>query len=100
MSQNQDYTTVVKNASSRIEEVVVGEEMLINMGPQHPSTHGVLRLLLELDGEIVVSCVPDIGYLHTGVETYNLYKVGPDRVELYHVHFDGMQEFILDLPWI
>jgi NADH-quinone oxidoreductase subunit D len=38
------------------------------MGPQHPSTHGVLRLMLELDGEEVVSCVPDIGYLHTGIE--------------------------------
>jgi NADH-quinone oxidoreductase subunit D len=45
-----------------------GETMLLNMGPQHPSTHGVLRLLLELDGENVVSCVPDIGYLHTGIE--------------------------------
>src|SRR5215217_6927358 len=40
----------------------------INMGPQHPSTHGVLRLELELDGEIVVSCKPIIGYLHTGTE--------------------------------
>ncbi|HET7088105.1 MAG TPA: NADH dehydrogenase (quinone) subunit D [Anaerolineae bacterium] len=45
-----------------------GETLLLNMGPQHPSTHGVLRLLLELDGERVVSCVPDIGYLHTGIE--------------------------------
>jgi NADH-quinone oxidoreductase subunit D len=45
-----------------------GETMLLNMGPQHPSTHGVLRLLLELDGEIVINCVPDIGFLHTGVE--------------------------------
>ena len=38
------------------------------MGPQHPSTHGVLRLELELDGEVVVSCKPIIGYLHTGIE--------------------------------
>jgi NADH-quinone oxidoreductase subunit D len=45
-----------------------GETILLNMGPQHPSTHGVLRLLLELDGEIVVNCIPDIGYLHTGIE--------------------------------
>ena len=45
-----------------------GETMLLNMGPQHPSTHGVLRLLLELDGEIVINCVPDIGFLHTGIE--------------------------------
>jgi len=44
------------------------ETMLVNMGPQHPSTHGVLRLLLELDGESVVSVRPIIGYLHTGIE--------------------------------
>ncbi len=42
--------------------------MILNMGPQHPSTHGVLRLVLEIDGENVVSCAPDIGYLHTGIE--------------------------------
>ena len=42
--------------------------MTLNMGPQHPSTHGVLRLVLDLDGEIVVRCVPHIGYLHTGIE--------------------------------
>ena len=42
--------------------------MVLNMGPQHPSTHGVLRLLLEIDGETVVKCAPDIGYLHTGIE--------------------------------
>jgi NADH-quinone oxidoreductase subunit D len=42
--------------------------MVLNMGPQHPSTHGVLRLLLEIDGEAVVRMVPDIGFLHTGIE--------------------------------
>jgi NADH-quinone oxidoreductase subunit D len=42
--------------------------MILNMGPQHPSTHGVLRLILEIDGENVVRMVPDIGYLHTGIE--------------------------------
>jgi NADH-quinone oxidoreductase subunit D len=47
---------------------LTGETMLLNMGPQHPSTHGVLRLLLELDGENVVSCIPHVGYLHTGIE--------------------------------
>jgi NADH-quinone oxidoreductase subunit D len=47
---------------------LTGETMLLNMGPQHPSTHGVLRLLLELDGETVVTCLPHIGYLHTGIE--------------------------------
>lgn len=44
------------------------ERMLINMGPQHPSTHGVLRLVLELDGEVVTKVMPAIGYLHTGME--------------------------------
>jgi NADH-quinone oxidoreductase subunit D len=42
--------------------------MILNMGPQHPSTHGVLRILLEIDGETVVRMMPDIGYLHTGIE--------------------------------
>ena len=42
--------------------------MTVNMGPQHPSTHGVLRLVLELDGEIIQSVIPTIGYLHTGIE--------------------------------
>ncbi|HUC30703.1 MAG TPA: NADH dehydrogenase (quinone) subunit D [Candidatus Acidoferrum sp.] len=42
--------------------------MILNMGPQHPSTHGVLRVLLEIDGESVVRLMPDIGYLHTGIE--------------------------------
>jgi NADH-quinone oxidoreductase subunit D len=42
--------------------------MVLNMGPQHPSTHGVLRVLLELDGENIVKAVPDLGYLHTGIE--------------------------------
>jgi NADH-quinone oxidoreductase subunit D len=44
------------------------ETMTVNMGPQHPSTHGVLRLVLELDGENIVSLSPTIGYLHTGIE--------------------------------
>src|ERR671938_1092737 len=44
------------------------EVMTVNMGPQHPSTHGVLRLVLELDGETVLSAQPTIGYLHTGIE--------------------------------
>ena len=50
------------------------ETMVINMGPQHPSTHGVLRLLLELDGESVLRCEPVIGYLHTGIEKNTEYR--------------------------
>ncbi|MHB8777899.1 MAG: NADH dehydrogenase (quinone) subunit D [Anaerolineales bacterium] len=69
------------------ERALTGETMLLNMGPQHPSTHGVLRLLLELDGEIIVNCIPDIGYLHTGIEknmeakTYLKAEVMTDRLD-------------------
>ena len=64
-----------------------GETMVLNLGPQHPSTHGVLRLILELDGEEVVRCVPDIGFLHTGIEknmeakTYVKALVMTDRMD-------------------
>ena len=69
------------------ERALRGETMLLNMGPQHPSTHGVLRLLLELDGETVVNCIPDIGFLHTGIEknmeakTYQKAEVMTDRLD-------------------
>lgn len=72
------------------DRALAGETMLLNMGPQHPSTHGVLRLLLELDGEIVLNCVPDIGFLHTGVEksmeakTYQKAEVMTDRLDYLH----------------
>ena len=49
-------------------EGIRSQEMLLNMGPQHPSTHGVLRLVLKLEGETVVDCTPVIGYLHRGIE--------------------------------
>src|SRR5688572_21072925 len=51
-----------------------GEHMLINIGPQHPATHGVLRLVLELDGETVIRCVPHIGYLHSSFEKLGEYR--------------------------
>jgi len=69
------------------ERALSGETMLLNMGPQHPSTHGVLRLLLELDGETVINAIPDIGYLHTGIEknmeakTYLKAEVMTDRLD-------------------
>jgi NADH-quinone oxidoreductase subunit D len=52
----------------RKEEGANDRTMILNMGPQHPSTHGVLRLVLEIDGETVLKIVPDIGFLHTGIE--------------------------------
>ena len=63
------------------------DTMTINMGPQHPSTHGVLRLILTIEGEIIVKAVPDIGFLHTGIEktaeskTYHQALVLTDRME-------------------
>ena len=69
------------------ERAWTGETMLLNMGPQHPSTHGVLRLLLELDGETIVNAIPDIGFLHTGVEknmeakTFMKAEVMTDRLD-------------------
>jgi NADH-quinone oxidoreductase subunit D len=51
-----------------------GEHMLINIGPQHPATHGVLRLVLELDGETVIKCIPHIGYLHSSFEKLGEYR--------------------------
>src|SRR5881409_4376614 len=53
---------------------LAGEHMLINIGPQHPATHGVLRLVVELDGETVVRCIPHIGYLHCGFEKMGEYR--------------------------
>ena len=59
----QDWDTLTAGLGEAAEERIV-----VNMGPQHPSTHGVLRLILELDGETVTECRLGIGYLHTGIE--------------------------------
>ncbi|HEX5836625.1 MAG TPA: NADH dehydrogenase (quinone) subunit D [Anaerolineales bacterium] len=86
MSQLEEVTIdLYKHLVS--ERALTGETMLLNMGPQHPSTHGVLRVLLELDGETIVSTIPDIGYLHTGIEknieakTYIKAAVMSDRLD-------------------
>jgi NADH-quinone oxidoreductase subunit D len=86
MAQLQEVTVdELKHLVS--DRAIEGETMLLNMGPQHPATHGVLRLLLELDGEIVVNCIPDIGFLHTGIEknmeakTYQKAEVMTDRLD-------------------
>ena len=63
------------------------EHQVLNMGPQHPSTHGVLRLVLELDGEIIVNCTPVVGYLHRAMEkiaesmTFNMFTPYTDRLD-------------------
>src|SRR4030081_3987098 len=59
----EDWDQVVAAAQEH-----VGERIVVNMGPQHPSTHGVLRLILEIEGETIISARCGIGYLHTGIE--------------------------------
>ena len=68
-----------------IEQDELEHDIVLNMGPQHPATHGVLRLLLRLDGETVVKCVPEVGYLHRGME-----KISENMVcmNLYHSQTD------------
>src|ERR1051326_7698738 len=74
LAVDEGGNVLTMEAAPGIEPDLSGEHMLINMGPQHPATHGVLRLVLELDGETVVRCIPHIGYLHCGFE-----KIGTDR---------------------
>jgi NADH-quinone oxidoreductase subunit D len=68
MPEMPEFVATATLITPRPEEGAKDHTMVLNMGPQHPSTHGVLRLVLEIDGETVVKVVPDIGYLHTGIE--------------------------------
>ncbi|WP_419941637.1 NADH dehydrogenase (quinone) subunit D [Candidatus Palauibacter sp.] len=87
-------------------DALEGAPILINMGPQHPATHGVLRLVLQLDGERVIRCVPHIGYLHTGFEKTCEYREWnqcvpyTDRMDylapmLYNIGYAGAVEALL-----
>src|SRR5712691_8284682 len=75
------------SAASEALEDIHGEKMVLNMGPSHPSTHGVLRIVLELDGEIITKATPEVGYLHRGDEkiaenmTYNQFVPYTDRLD-------------------
>src|SRR5258707_2835372 len=66
MATNQ--STSANPQVAEASEGIKSQEMLLNLGPQHPSTHGVLRLVLQLEGKTVVDCTPMIGYLHRGIE--------------------------------
>src|SRR3954468_5638638 len=74
------------NPGDELQEIG-GEKMVLNMGPSHPSTHGVLRIVLEMDGEIITKAVPDVGYLHRGDEkiaenmTYTQFIPYTDRLD-------------------
>src|SRR6478752_657976 len=77
----------VEAANSGLLEDLMGEKMVLNMGPSHPATHGVLRLILELDGEIITKAEPDVGFLHRGDEKiaenmhYNQFVPYTDRLD-------------------
>src|SRR3979409_1455495 len=71
---NDGGAAVALQPPPAMEPELEGDHMLINIGPQHPATHGVLRLVLELDGETVGRCIPHIGYLHCGFEKIGEYR--------------------------
>src|SRR5579864_3902986 len=88
--QSPDPVTRVVAEDAKIRhagEDDIGEKMVLNMGPSHPATHGVLRLVLEMDGEIITKATPDIGYLHRGDEKiaenmqYNQFVPYTDRLD-------------------
>jgi NADH-quinone oxidoreductase subunit D len=82
----------------RVTGEVRQETMIINLGPQHPSTHGVLRLLLELDGETVIRCKPIVGYLHTGIEKNTEYRTWVQGVA-YVTRADYLSPFFNELAY-
>src|SRR5215467_12924733 len=87
MQQQKIENTYTVEASQELDEERRNDTMTINMGPQHPSTHGVLRLVVTIEGETVIKVVPDIGFLHTGIEktaeakTYHQALVLTDRMD-------------------
>jgi NADH-quinone oxidoreductase subunit D len=87
--KNIDFKDPAAQVASAVEELqdMQGEKMVLNMGPSHPATHGVLRIVLELDGELISRAVPDVGYLHRGDEkiaenmTYTQFIPYTDRLD-------------------
>jgi NADH-quinone oxidoreductase subunit D len=99
MSQARDeLRDVPHQIRDRVTGEVRRETMIINMGPQHPSTHGVLRLLLELDGETVIRCKPIVGYLHTGIEKNTEYRTWVQGVA-YVTRADYLSPFFNELAY-
>jgi NADH-quinone oxidoreductase subunit D len=92
----------LRGGRAEIRDTLTGEvrqeTMVINMGPQHPSTHGVLRLLLELDGETVIRCKPIVGYLHTGIEKNTEYRTWVQGVA-YVTRADYLSPFFNELAY-
>ncbi len=85
MTQDTDFQTLVPEQP----EGVSSQEMLLNMGPQHPSTHGVLRLVLRMEGETIIGCTPIIGYLHRGME-----KIFENRVLMQGIRYTDNSDYL------
>src|SRR5258705_5961800 len=85
---------VAEEAKLRETDHDIGEKMILNMGPSHPATHGVLRLVLELDGGTITKAMPDVGFLHRGDEKnsenmqYNQFVPYTDRLDYLAPPFD------------
>ncbi|MGZ4133503.1 MAG: NADH-quinone oxidoreductase subunit D, partial [Actinomycetota bacterium] len=100
--QSSPITSMIRGGGLDVEVVPSGtfktEEMILNIGPQHPSTHGVLRVVLELDGEIIVRAEPVIGYMHRGAEKLSEYRDARQVLVLMNRH-DWISAFNNELGW-
>ena len=88
-TQYNNLNTSADVHSAEASEDIKSEEMLLNMGPQHPSTHGVLRLVLTLEGETIVECTPVIGYLHRGME-----KIFENRTIMQGIRYTDNSDYL------
>jgi NADH-quinone oxidoreductase subunit D len=100
--QSSQVTSMVRGGGLDVEVVPSGdfatEEMILNIGPQHPSTHGVLRVVLELDGEVIIRAEPVIGYMHRAAEKLSEYRDARQVLVLMNRH-DWISAFNNELGW-
>jgi NADH-quinone oxidoreductase subunit D len=100
--QSSQVTSMIRGGGLDIEVVPAGdfatEEMILNIGPQHPSTHGVLRVVLELDGEVITRAEPVIGYMHRAAEKLSEYRDARQVLVLMNRH-DWISAFNNELGW-
>ncbi|TMD67736.1 MAG: NADH-quinone oxidoreductase subunit D [Chloroflexi bacterium] len=89
MATRQEQGSTANNPFAPEAEEIKSQEMLLNLGPQHPSTHGVLRLVLRLEGETVLDCTPVIGYLHRGME-----KIFENRTIMQGIRYTDNSDYL------
>jgi NADH-quinone oxidoreductase subunit D len=101
--ESSQVASMVRGGGLDVEVVPAGEfsteEMILNIGPQHPSTHGVLRIVLELDGEVITRAEPVIGYMHRGAEKLVEYRDARQTLVLMNRH-DWLSAFNNELGWV